>query len=111
MISHAKISCHRRMFKTLTDLSTEGFKQILPSFEEAWEADLDRRDAGRLRLRLRGGGRKGGPGGRRQTRVHRGLFPVLPHPSGAGSALRDEPAVGQRVGSPPRPVLNAVPGG
>ena len=70
MISHAKISRHRRMFKTLTGLSTEGFKQILPSFEEAWEADLDRRDAGRLRLRGRGGGRKGGPGVRRQTRVH-----------------------------------------
>ena len=63
MISHAKISRHRRMFKTLTGLSTEGFKQILPSFEEAWEADLDRRDAGRLRLRGRGGGRKGDPGG------------------------------------------------
>ena len=46
MISHAKISRHRRMFKTLTGLSTEGFKQILPSFEEAWEADLDRRDTG-----------------------------------------------------------------
>jgi len=60
MISHAKISRHRRMFKTLTGLSTEGFKQILPSFEEAWEADLDRRGAGRLRLRGRGGGRKGG---------------------------------------------------
>jgi len=45
MISHAKISRQRRMFKTLTGLSTEGFKQILPSFEEAWEADLDHRDA------------------------------------------------------------------
>ena len=30
MISHAKISHHRRMFKTLTGLSMEGFKQILP---------------------------------------------------------------------------------
>ena len=60
MISHAKIFRHRRMFKTLTGLSTEGFKQMLPSFEEAWEANLDRRDAGRLRLRDRGGGRKGG---------------------------------------------------
>ena len=30
MISHAKISRHRRMFKTLTGLSTEGFNQILP---------------------------------------------------------------------------------
>ena len=62
MISHAKISSHRRMFKTLTGLNTEGFKPILPSFEEAWEADLDRRDAGRLRLRGRGGGRKGAQG-------------------------------------------------
>ena len=104
MISHAKISRHRRMFKTLTGLSTEGFKQMLPSFEEAWEADLDRRDAGRLRLRGRGGGRKGGPGFRRQTRVHPGLFPALPHPSSAVSALWDEPAAGQRVGSPSDPV-------
>ena len=63
MISHAKLARHRRMFKTLTGLSTEGFKQILPSFEEAWEADLDRRDAGRLRLRGRGGGRKRGARG------------------------------------------------
>ena len=70
MISHAKISRHGRMFKMLTGLSTEGFNQILPSFEEAWETDLDRRDAGRLRLRGRGGGRKGGPGVRRQPRVH-----------------------------------------
>ena len=30
MISHAKISRHRRIFKTLTGLSMEGFKQILP---------------------------------------------------------------------------------
>jgi len=74
MISHAKISRHRRMFKTLTGLSTEGFKQILPSFEEAWEADLDRRDAGRLRLR--GGGRKGVPGVRRQTRVHPSVLSI-----------------------------------
>jgi hypothetical protein len=37
MISHAKISRHRRMFKTLTGLSTEGFKQMLPSFEKVWK--------------------------------------------------------------------------
>ena len=61
MIRHDKIARHPRMFKTLTGLSAEGFKQILPSFEEAWEADLDRRDAGRLHLW--GGGRKGVPGG------------------------------------------------
>ena len=44
MIRHDKIARYPRTFKTLTGLSTEGFKQILPSFEEAWEADLDRRD-------------------------------------------------------------------
>ena len=66
MISHAKISRYRRMFKTLTSLNTEGFKRILPSFEEAWEADLDRRDAGRLRLRGRGvEAARGSPGVRR----------------------------------------------
>ena len=35
MISHAKISHYRRMFKTLTGLSVEGFKQLLPAFEQA----------------------------------------------------------------------------
>ncbi len=59
MIRHDKIARHPRTFKTLTDLSTEGFNQILPSFEEAWESDLDRRDTGRVRRRRRGGGRKG----------------------------------------------------
>ena len=34
MISHAKISRQHRMFKTFAGLSTEGFKQMLPSFEE-----------------------------------------------------------------------------
>jgi hypothetical protein len=59
MISHDKIARHPRTFKTLTGLSTEGFNQILPSFEEAWESDLDCRDAGRVRQRRRGGRRKG----------------------------------------------------
>ena len=90
MISHAKISRHRRMFKMLTGLSTEGSKQILLSFEEAWEADLDRRDAGRLRLRGRGGSRKGGAGVRRQTRVHPGLFPALPHRGMAQGGMNPE---------------------
>jgi len=39
MISHTKLFRHRRLFKTLTGLSTEGFKQILPSFEEAWASE------------------------------------------------------------------------
>ena len=59
MIRHDKIARHPRTFKTLTGLSTESFIQILPSFEEAWESDLDRRDTGRVRRRRRGGGRKG----------------------------------------------------
>jgi hypothetical protein len=35
MIRHDKSARHPRTFKTLTGLSTEGFIQILPSFEEA----------------------------------------------------------------------------
>ena len=59
MIRHDKIAKHPRLFKTLTGLSTEGFRQLLPAFERAWEAELDRRDAGRLRRRRRGGGSGG----------------------------------------------------
>ena len=43
MIRHDKIARHPRTFKTLTGLSAEGFKQLLPAFERAWESDLDRR--------------------------------------------------------------------
>ena len=59
MIGHDKIARRPRTFKTLTGLSAEGLKQLLPTFERAWESDLDRRDAGRVRQRRRGGGRKG----------------------------------------------------
>ena len=45
MIHHDKIVRHPRTFKTLTGLSTEGFDQLLVSFDEAWESDLNRRDA------------------------------------------------------------------
>jgi hypothetical protein len=48
MIQQDKIAKPPRLFKTLTGLSTEGFRQLLPAFERAWEAGLDRRDAGRL---------------------------------------------------------------
>ena len=60
MIRHDKIARHPCMFKTLTGLSAEGFKQLLPAFERAWESDLERRDAKRIRRRSRGGGRRGG---------------------------------------------------
>ena len=96
MISHDKIARHPRTFKTLTGLSTEGFKQILPSFEEAWESDLDRpgRWAGAAtQARRWAQGEAGGHGG--QAGVHSGVFPALPHPSGAGAALRDGPAAGE----------------
>ena len=42
MISHAKISRHHRMFKTPTDLSTEGFKQILPFHHRRSGAPIQR---------------------------------------------------------------------
>ena len=38
-------------------------------------------------------GEAGGHGG--QAGVHPGVFPALPHPSGAGAALRDGPAAGE----------------
>jgi hypothetical protein len=73
-----------RTFKTLTSLSAEGFKQLLPPFERAWESNLDRRDAGRVRRWAQG--EAGGHSG--QTRVHPGLFPALPHPSEASCVGR-----------------------
>ena len=45
MIRHDKIARYPRTFKTLTGLSTEGFDQLLVSFDEAWEPNLNRRDA------------------------------------------------------------------
>ena len=111
MISHDKIARHPRTFKTLTNLSTEGFNQILPSFEEAWESDLDRpgRWAGAAtQARRWAQGEAGGHGG--QAGVHPDVFPALPHPDGTGVALQDGPAAGQRVGSRLAPVLNAALG-
>ena len=78
MIRHDKIARHPRTFKTLVGLSAEGFKQLLPPFERAWESDLDRRDAGRVRWRAQG--EAGGHGG--QTRVHPSLFPLYPIQAG-----------------------------
>jgi hypothetical protein len=69
MIRHDKIAKHPRLFKTLTGLSTEGFRQLLPAFERAWEAELDRRDAGQRQRRRRGGGRKGCLAGTADKRV------------------------------------------
>jgi hypothetical protein len=45
MIRHDKIARPPHTFKTLTGLSTEGFDQLLVSFDEAWESNLNRRDA------------------------------------------------------------------
>ena len=78
MIRHDKIARHPRTFKTLTGLSTEGFKQLLPPFERAREFDLGRRDAGRVRRWAQG--EAGGHGG--QSRVHPGLFPLYPIQAG-----------------------------
>ena len=82
MIRHDKIARHPRTFKTLIDLSTEGFNQILPSFEEAWESDLDRpgRWAGAATQARRWvQGEAGGHGGHAGVRPD--VFPALPHPA------------------------------
>ena len=111
MIRHEKIARHPRTFKTLTGLSTEGFIQILPSFEEAWESDLDRRDTGRVRRRRRGGGRKG----RLADTADRLVFILMYfrlYPVQAVQGLlfgKSQPQANEWVHRL-APVLNAVPG-
>lgn len=59
MITYEKLSKHPRLFQNFTGLRLEAFAQILPSFADCYEADLDERDEARetTRQRERGGGR------------------------------------------------------
>lgn len=60
MITYVKIEKNPKLFRSLTGLSIPAFKRLLPAFEEAYEADLKRRDGSRtdVRQRQRGGGRR-----------------------------------------------------
>ena len=44
MIKYEKLSKHPRLFQNFTGLRLEAFAQILPSFADCYEADLDERD-------------------------------------------------------------------
>ena len=59
MITYGKLEKKPRLFQTFTGLRLEGFAQILPSFTDCYEADLDERDEAKEshRQRERGGGR------------------------------------------------------
>lgn len=60
MLSYAKIKDKPRIFKSFTGLTLQAFTELLPAFSQAYEQDLEQRDAQRPtpRQRRRGGGRK-----------------------------------------------------
>ena len=59
MISYRKLAKKPRLFRNFTGLRLDAFEQLLPSFADAYEADLDERDEAKesARQRRRGGGR------------------------------------------------------
>lgn len=60
MITYQQLKNKPTLFKNFTGLTLEGFKKLLPAFEQAYEEDLNQRDRQREqpRQRGRGGGRK-----------------------------------------------------
>ncbi len=61
MIKIQQLKKNKTAFQCFTGLSLAAFYELLPAFERAYEADLDKRDQERARKRLRerGGGRNG----------------------------------------------------
>jgi len=61
MISYRELKKKPTVFRSMTGVSLKGFWALLPAFCQAYEEDLDRRDARRnhKRQRERGGGRQG----------------------------------------------------
>lgn len=59
MITYERLAKNPRLFQNFTGLRHEAFAQILPTFVECYEADLDERDEAKetSRQRERGGGR------------------------------------------------------
>jgi hypothetical protein len=60
MLSYAKIKDRPRILKSFTGLTLQAFTELLPTFNQAYQQDLEQRDAQRPipRQRRRGGGRK-----------------------------------------------------
>lgn len=61
MISYHQLKAKPSLFKSFTGLTLSAFAELLPAFRQAYQDDLDRRDAQRAvpRQRQRGGGSKG----------------------------------------------------
>ena len=61
MIEFQQLKKNLAAFQCFTGLNLAAFYELLPSFEQAYEADLDKRDKARERKRQRerGGGRSG----------------------------------------------------
>lgn len=61
MVTYANVREDAQLLHALTGLTTDEFDGLLADFEEAYEADFQRREAARTkpRIRRRGGGRKG----------------------------------------------------
>ena len=59
MVSYESLRTKPMVFQSFTGLTLNAFQQLLPAFEQAYEADLDQRDQQRAqaRQRQRGGGR------------------------------------------------------
>jgi len=60
MLNYARVSSHPRIFRSLTGMTPEAFRRLLPAFQQAYGQALDEADARRdsPRQRRRGAGRK-----------------------------------------------------
>lgn len=61
MMSYQRLQAQPTLFKSFTGITVRAFAELLPAFRQAYQDDLDRRDAQRStpRQRQRGGGSKG----------------------------------------------------
>jgi len=60
MLNYVRVSAHSRIFRSLTGMTPEAFRQLLSAFQQVYEQALDEADARRdsPRQRRRGAGRK-----------------------------------------------------
>ena len=58
MLTYTEVKNKPSRFLSITGMTVAEFEALLPSFEQAWEADMEQRVAGQVRRRKVGGGRK-----------------------------------------------------
>jgi hypothetical protein len=58
MLTYAEVKKKPSRFLSITGLTIAEFEALLPSFEQAWDADIEQRLANQKRMRKVGGGRK-----------------------------------------------------